>query len=254
MLSGLLASGAELLRRKLIGVSAVERPSRIQARNKIALSRLERKALKSIRILEKVESVGVDNLMAAPTTVSPLALHSTSVYSGHVRRSDSPMTQLTSLKRLGSDGQSGGSQQQNDDVVIHKDTIKAVLSKGLSHEPSTSNLSDSVSAEQPLPSSSLLNSESSASSKTAEIKGPTETSAVIADTCVRRMQRQKSRRHMNASGVRRADLGTVNRSTSNVPNNDLGNGLDGITKESSFTQGFVGTISSLIFGRKGGYT
>lgn len=238
MLSGLLASGADLLRRKLIGVSAVERPSRIQARNKIALSRLERKALKSIRILEKVESVGVDNLMA-PATVSPLALHSTSVYSGHVRRSDSPMTQLT--KRMGGDTSSSNS----DDVVIHKDTIKAVLSKGLSHEPMPSTSSTAEETTEPA---------AVANTKTAEIKGPTETSAVIADTCVRRMQRQKSRRHTNANGVRRADLGTVNRSTAAATNNDLGKDIDGITKESSFTQGFVGTISSLIFGRKGGYT
>lgn len=223
-------------------MSAVERPSRIAARNKIALSRLERKALKSIRILEKVESVGVDNLMMAPpATVSPLALHSTSVYSGHVRRSDSPMTQLHSLKRMG-----GGGSGANDDVVIHKDTIKAVLSKGLSHDQISATIPEATEPDE-------------ASSKVAvstEIKGPTETSAVIADTCVRRMQRQKSRRHMHASGLRRADLGTVNRPSSSSTLSDLGtNGLsDAASKESSFAQGFVGTISSLIFGRKGGFT
>lgn len=247
-LSGLLASGADLLRRKLIGVSAVERPSRIQSRNKIALSRLERKALKSIRILEKVESVGVDNLMA-PTTVSPLAIHSTSaVYSGRVRRSDSPMTQLTSLKRLGERNEASGASV--DDVVIRKATIKAVLSKGLSDSRSTVSDSDSDASSVASTSSAA---ESPAKSKT-DVKGPTETSAVIADTCVRRMQRQKSRRNMNAQGLRRADLGTVdsNRRSSTITPET--NDLDGMAKESSFTQGFVGTISSLIFGRKGGFT
>lgn len=232
-------------------MSAIERPSRLQSRNKLALSRLERKALKSIRILEKVESVGVENLMAPPqppNTVSPLALHSNSVYSGHVRRSDSPMTQLTSLQRMGA----------SDDVVIRKETIKAVLSKGLSHDPMLQrHVESDVSDEES--DSSKPDASSIASTSTKDVKGPTETSASIADTCVKRMQRQKSRRSMNAKGTRRADLGTVNNNNNSSNNNSRPNERDlgtenAAVRDSSFAQGFVGTLSSLIFGRKGGFT
>lgn len=265
-ISGLLASGAELLRRKLIG-APVERPSRISTRNKLALSRLEKKALKSIKILEKVESIGVDNIMTPPTTVSPLALHSTSMYQGRVRRSDSPMTQLTSLKHLGGDtpGPSTGAvskKRGEKDVRIPKETIRAVLNKGLSvadeDTDSESNTSSVLSSdEQPIISSARHRSRSR-TSQTSTNKGPTETSASVADSCVRRMQRQKSRRQLihSGQGARRADLGTVN-TTHRTSMSDLGVVEKPQTKHEEggmFAQGVVGTLSSLIFGRKGGFT
>lgn len=238
-LTGLLASGADLLRRKLYGATPVERPSRAMTRNKIALSRLERKQLKSIKILEKVESIGVDNIMNPPTTVSPLALHSTSMY----RRSDSPMTQLTSFKHLsGSETET----HQTDEVVIDKDMIRAVLSKGLAS-------SDKSVMSESQPDTGSLDGDASNNEK--EVKGPTETSATVANSCARRMQRQKSRRNINGCGARRADLGTVNtmtrtntRELSTIPNKKVSEA------EGSFAHGVVGTISSLIFGRKGGFT
>lgn len=269
LISGLLASGAELLRRKLIG-APVERPSRLATRNKLALSRLEKKALRSIKILEKVESIGVDNIMTPPTTVSPLALHSTSMYQGRVRRSDSPMTQLTSLKHLGSDGAStSSSQKPGKDVRIPKETIRAVLNKGLAHpaadelgsDTDAESITSSVLSDEPTTSSGGQRRQRS-SSRTSQIgnnKGPTETSAVVADSCVRRMQRQKSRRHMinSGHGARRPDLGTVN-SAHRTSMTDLGSVDDfkGDSKqnEGMFAQGVVGTLSSLIFGRKGGFT
>lgn len=268
LISGLLASGAELLRRKLIG-APVERQSRLATRNKLALSRLEKKALKSIKILEKVESIGVDNIMTPPTTVSPLALHSTSMYQGRVRRSDSPMTQLTSLKHLGGDqvgpssSTTGASKKTGKDVRIPKETIRAVLNKGLanpadelgSDTDSESITSSVLSDERPTTSTANQHHNRHRSSN----KGLTETSAVVADSCVRRMQRQKSRRQMinNGNGARRADLGTVN-SAHRTSMTDLGS-VDGYKSDSKqneglFAQGVVGTLSSLIFGRKGGFT
>lgn len=55
-----------------------------------------------------------------------------------------------------------------------------------------------------------------------------------------KIQRQKSRRNMNATG-QRMDLGTVN--TSKSPDSK---------EEKSLVGGFVGSISSIFFGRKGG--
>uniref|UniRef100_A0A336LLR6 CSON011190 protein n=1 Tax=Culicoides sonorensis TaxID=179676 RepID=A0A336LLR6_CULSO len=273
LISGLLASGAELLRRKLIG-GPVERPSRIATRNKLALSRLEKKALRSIKILEKVESIGVDNIMApssSSSTISPLALHSTSMYQGRVRRSDSPMTQLTSLKHLSGESSSSGasSSTNSGNVRIPKETIRAVLNKGLAVNPADELDSDtdsisvtsSVLSDEQQPSTSRNDSRHRRTTQTNNnnTKGPTETSAVVADSCVRRMQRQKSRRQMMNSGhgSRRADLGTVN-SSHRASVNDLGS-VDGYKTDSKqneglFAQGVVGTISSLIFGRKGGFT
>ncbi|XP_063702588.1 trafficking kinesin-binding protein milt isoform X2 [Culicoides brevitarsis] len=275
LISGLLASGAELLRRKLIGVP-VERPSRLAARNKLALSRLEKKALKSIKILEKVESIGVDNIMAPPTTVSPLALHSTSMYQGRVRRSDSPMTQLT--KHLGSDASSSSTgaiskKPPRPEVTrIPKETIRAVLNKGLAAadddmdtDTESSVTSSVLSSDEPKAvavsrhrSRSRSSHNNASNSGAATKKGPTETSASVADSCVRRMQRQKSRRQLihGGQGARRADLGTVN-STHRSSMQDLGN-VENQKPETHeggiFAQGVVGTLSSLIFGRKGGFT
>lgn len=55
-----------------------------------------------------------------------------------------------------------------------------------------------------------------------------------------KFQRQKSRRNMNGTG-QRSDLGTVNVSKSPETK-----------EEKSLVGGFVGSISSIFFGRKGG--
>lgn len=62
-----------------------------------------------------------------------------------------------------------------------------------------------------------------------------------------RVSRQKSRRNlMNGSSGQRQDLGTVN------VRNDLGKIEQPKVEEKSLVEGFVGSISSLLFGRKGG--
>jgi hypothetical protein len=59
-----------------------------------------------------------------------------------------------------------------------------------------------------------------------------------------KMQRQKSRRSINAG--QRRDLGTVNNTSK------LEKGSDKEKSEKSLVGGFVGSISSIFFGRKGG--
>lgn len=295
LLSGLLASGADILRKKFAvassspssgGPSEMERPSRLTARNKLALTRLEKKALRSIKIMEKVESMGVDNFMhhGGHHGISPLALHgSSALYTSTVRgRTSSPMAQLTSLKHL----QDNRKQQGQDELLIDKETIKKVLSKGLSHEglkhissgsSDASGASSSSSTSGVYPDSDSGSSASVAAVKTAVVKGKQESAAAASASAARlkQMQRQKSRRSLmnGANGSQRPDLGTVNGSSRPGVRPDLGTvggaaGGSNKTKSNSkneatatvpvpeqarsIGQSVYGTISSLLFGRKGG--
>lgn len=297
LLSGLLASGADILRKKFAVASsspggvadAIERPSRLTARNKLALTRLEKKALRSIKIMEKVESMGVDNFMhGGGHGISPLALHgSSALYTSTVRgRTSSPMAQLTSLKHL---QDSRKQQQGQDELLIDKETIKKVLSKGLSHEGLkhiSSGSSEASGASSSAGSSTTSgvypdsDSGSSSASGAAIMKKPEklESSASTTTSAVRlkQMQRQKSRRSLmnGANGSQRPDLGTVNGSSRPGVRPDLGTvggAASNKTKSNSKTdsaaatapaqvpeqsrsigQSVYGTISSLLFGRKGG--
>lgn len=300
LLSGLLASGADILRKKFAVASsspgigdAIERPSRLTARNKLALTRLEKKALRSIKIMEKVESMGVDNFMhGGGHGISPLALHgSSALYTSTVRgRTSSPMAQLTSLKHL---QDSRKQQQGQDELLIDKETIKKVLSKGLSHEGLkhiSSGSSEASGASSSAGSSTTSgvypdsdSGSSSASGAVAVLKGKgkpekQESSAAAATSAARlkQMQRQKSRRSLlnGANGSQRPDLGTVNGSSRPGVRPDLGTvggAASNKTKSNSKTdsaaaaapaqvpeqsrsigQSVYGTISSLLFGRKGG--
>ncbi|XP_015586162.1 trafficking kinesin-binding protein milt isoform X2 [Cephus cinctus] len=88
---GLFSSGAELLKRTF----SSEPPKR--KRSKPALSRSDKKALTGIRLVEKLERIGIDTIMAttASASISPLALQGAL----YTRRSmESPMAQLTFLK------------------------------------------------------------------------------------------------------------------------------------------------------------
>nr|CAD7198402.1 unnamed protein product [Timema douglasi] len=90
-----LNSGADLLRRTLIGEADRGKARKIK-RNKMALSRSDRKALTGIRLVEKLERIGLETIMS--TTASAM---STLTLQGalYTRRTNkSPMTQLTSLK------------------------------------------------------------------------------------------------------------------------------------------------------------
>ncbi|XP_052868113.1 trafficking kinesin-binding protein milt [Anopheles cruzii] len=313
LLSGLLASGADILRKRFaatndgagegssstIGTTNVgavsERPSRIISRNKVALSRLEKKALRSIKIMEKVESIGLENIMlpAHPhgPGISPLALHGSSALYTSTGRGRSPMAQLTSLKHLQDQRRKQQQQQPQDELTIDKETIKAVLSKGLSHDSLKSMASSGISSSGALSSSSSGYSDSDTSSVASDLsdhhhlgrvagKEPPMESATGAPTSspttaarLKQMQRQKSRRSLlNGAngGSQRPDLGTVNGSNRTAGiRSDLGTVASGKTASSNKTasaappqakeeasrslgQSVYGTISSLLFGRKGG--
>ncbi|XP_017757981.1 PREDICTED: trafficking kinesin-binding protein milt isoform X2 [Eufriesea mexicana] len=172
---GLLSSGAELLKRTFGGETEAKR-------KRTTLSRSDKKALTSIRLVEKLERIGIDTIMATTvgSCISPLALQG-SLYS---RRTGSPMAQLSFLK---SSMSSSGSQEK--------------LS------PSTSG--DSTSSKR----------------KMIDKKQ---------DESMANRQRRTGARAM------RPDLGQV---TSAIPVT--------VTKESP-AQSALGTISSLLFGRKGG--
>uniref|UniRef100_A0AAG5DHQ9 Trafficking kinesin-binding protein milt n=2 Tax=Anopheles atroparvus TaxID=41427 RepID=A0AAG5DHQ9_ANOAO len=306
LLSGLLASGADILRKRFATSTSnsssdpADRPSRVISRNKVALSRLEKKALRSIKIMEKVESIGLENIMLPPQHppgISPLALHgSSAMYStASAGRGRSPMAQLTSLKHLQDQRRKQQLQQDDDSMLIDKRTIKAVLSKGLSHDSlksmaSSSGASSGISTAM---SSSDSDSSSVASHDSHHDRGspPTANAAAASPTTAARlkqMQRQKSRRNlMNGAngGTQRPDLGTVHgpssgragvrsdlgtvaskqpsaaggKSTSTIKDNRKehvsGSTQAAAPKEESsrsLGQSVYGTISSLLFGRKGG--
>lgn len=161
-------------------------------RNKNAFIHLEKKALRSLRLLERVESLGLENIMAPSCRISPLALYSSNIYTSR----SSPMAQLTSLRNLG--------EKRNSD-----DNLKAHLASSSDESPTDPK-------------------------KHSERK-------------MSRVHRQKSRRNlMNGHSGQRQDLGTVNVRT------DLGKIEKPKVEEKSLVEGFVGSISSLLFGRKGG--
>lgn len=250
LLSGIFYSGADMIRRKLVGDSnGSERCSRsIPTRNKILLSRQEKRALRSLRLVEKVESMGLENIMhvTSNTTVGVSPLVRT--------RTVSPMSQLTSLKNI---------RRCDDPYAIDKETIKAVLNKGLSQESLFSESSTTSSIRNL--DLTLQEESNSTNSNITNTKTPQK---------IKQMQRQKSRRSLlNGGGAQRPDLGVVtNTSKSNIPkvgshshspnvmiqtsvrdSNDATFSVELVApQQTSYTQSFVGSISSLFFGRKGG--
>lgn len=167
-------------------------------KNKNAFMNLEKKALRSVKLLERVENLGVENIVTAScrlsAAVSPLALYSSNIYTSR----SSPMAQLTSLRNF--------TEKRNSD-----DNLK-----------------------------------SRASSIDKKLTDPNK----YPERKMSRIYRQKSRRSLkapltNGHSGQRQDLGTV-RST------DLGKMEKPKTEEKSLVEGFVGSISSMFFGRKGG--
>lgn len=256
MLTGIFSSGADMLRRKLVGDT--ERPTRLLARNKILLSRQEKRALQSLRLVEKVESIGLDNIMTThhPIGISPLALQASPALTGVRSRTVSPMAQLTSLKNI-------AHQSKNEELyIVDRHTIRAVLNKGLSCD-SLRNLDNDnskiINTENQLHSSDsnevtnerhkqYVNLSNNMNQNTTKIEHK-------ANVRVKPIQRQKSRRLNNVSSGQRPDLGTVsnrsrienNKNVDSQANSELTNNTP-----QTVTQSFVGSISSLFFGRKGG--
>jgi trafficking kinesin-binding protein 1 len=155
---------------------------------------LEKKALRSLKLLERVEHIGLENIIAPTCRISPLALYSSNIYTSR----SSPMAQLTSLRNL--------TDKRNSD-----DNLKSHTSSAGSEKSS------------------------------GDVKKHS-------DRKMSRVQRQKSRRNLtNGQSGQRQDLGTV------TVRPDLGKvEVPEKSEEKSLVEGFVGSISSLLFGRKGG--
>jgi trafficking kinesin-binding protein 1 len=210
-LSNLLSNGLK----KITGYEETpQRPSRLK--NK-ALSHLERRALRQIKIMDKVESLGLENIIptTSNTSISPLALHGTSAF---IRRTASPMTQLTSLKHI---------------------------KKPSGDDSSTVSTTSSTAPSDALDSSSSDISSTSAVSNQAREK---PNRRPLTEARLKQMQRQRSRRGLGQN--QRPDLGTVGTARPPQMRPDLGAVAKKEEKEERL--GFVGTISSLLFGRKGG--
>lgn len=273
-LFGLLSSGAELIRRKLVG-GDIERPNRNQQQQKqqkIMLTRLERRALRSLRLVEEVESIGLENIITTqPNAMSQLA-------SGIANRSASPMAQLTSLKNIHTN-----SNNIVSDLHFDRNQIKDVLQKGLhpqeppnsSSSKSSSNRASNISNQRDTKvrhddikqhQQKMHKLEDEAQSSTGSTMSGVDNSNVR----VKQMLRQKSRRNLKngqrpdlgtIGGRVRTDLGRVSPKQNDKPgSSSKTSGSKTIdkcqdTKESqqSITQSFVGTVSSLLFGRKGGW-
>ncbi|XP_065356318.1 trafficking kinesin-binding protein milt isoform X2 [Calliphora vicina] len=281
-LFGLLSSGADLIRRKLVG-GDIERPNRNQQhqkQQKIMLTRLERRALRSLRLVEKVESIGLENIITTqPNAMSQLA-------SGIANRSASPMAQLTSLKNIHTN-----SNNLVNDLHFDRNQIKDVLQKGLHPQelqtPTSSKSSVGGGAlrtsDQREPKlkegdtkqkqqQKMHKLDDDAQRAAGSIMSDLENSSIRA----KQMLRQKSRR--NLKNGQRPDLGTIggrvrtdlgrvspkqhdqplstrNKASGSISKQISSNNKDHDTKEAqqSITQSFVGTVSSLLFGRKGGW-
>ncbi|XP_067620408.1 trafficking kinesin-binding protein milt isoform X2 [Eurosta solidaginis] len=301
-LFGILSTGADLIRRKLIG-DDIERPNRNQAQRqqKIMLSRLERRALRSLKLMEKVESIGLENIIVAhPNTMSQLA-------SGIASRSSSPMSQLISLKNLHTCANS-----VVDDIHFDRDQIKTVLHKGLNtpksgrseeclfeNKSTTETERSTISTERTLKEQShpIRETQKETSITTSTTAATSSTSTT--ESRIKQLQRQKSRRNMkNGIAGQRPDLGTIGGgsggSGSGRVRPDLGKvssapsaavsatsankrtnssaaptttqvagaahakksgsqKLRETREQQTLTQTVVGTVSSLLFGRKGGW-
>lgn len=247
-----LYTGADMIRRKFVGSSDSDSPTRStrlpSTRDKILLSRQEKRSTqRSLRLMEKVESIGLENIMHTSPRyhggvgISPLALRS---------RTTSPMTQLTSLKNI-----SHQKRRSEDPYAVDRETIKAVLNKGLSHESLLSDITTDGST------TSSVTSPSDRVAIDSKIKSNQDESTKTPQK-IKQMQRQKSRRSLinGSGGGQRPDLGTVgpvtnisNQSTKQM--NELDSDVSSVvsvTAQQSYTQSFVGSISSLFFGRKGG--
>ncbi|XP_043461504.1 trafficking kinesin-binding protein milt isoform X2 [Leptopilina heterotoma] len=194
---GLFTTGAELLKRTFGSESATPIPTASQVKRKRAknpLSRSEKKALTGIRLVEKLERIGIDTIMSATTStnISPLALQG-ALYTR--RNMESPMAQLTFLKN---------------------------------------SMSSSFSQEKlDLSSSASSISENSISSL------PSDRSRGLSDS-EGKLSYGSSRQRRSGNRSTRPDLGQV-KPPAAPP----------VTKESA-AQSALGTLSSLLFGRKGG--
>ncbi|XP_023163030.2 trafficking kinesin-binding protein milt isoform X2 [Drosophila hydei] len=293
-LFGLLSSGADLIKRKLVGPSDVQLQrslSKQQHQQKVMLSHLERRALRSLNLIEKVESIGLENIISAQRGRS----------AGIANRSSSPLSQLSSCGSISGESLQSLHTSSNsivDDIHFDRAQIKGVLHRGL--KSPTPQVTSTMGVASGSATTSAYNSEDSddqgivlqlnakASSATTKMSQPAagataaaaaavtaagDVPSTASETRLKQMQRQKSRRNLkNGMAAQRPDLGTIaGGSSGRRVRPDLGKVSDGSasavgsatdakgndseskTAPQSITQAFVGSVSSLLFGRKGGW-
>ncbi|XP_017134455.1 trafficking kinesin-binding protein milt isoform X2 [Drosophila elegans] len=295
-LFGLLSSGADLIRRKIVGDQQQQQQQKQrsslsrQQQQKIMLSHLERRALRSLNLIEKVESIGLENIISAQRGLG----------SGIANRSSSPLSS-GSLQSLHT-----SSNSIVDDIHFDRAQIKGVLHRGLkSPTPAAASSSTPVAAGgvaiSTSSSTSAYNSDDSddqglvmkikpsksmaPTAKAAAQSQPnsgssasgTTTNGTASETRLKQMQRQKSRRQLkNGMANQRPDLGTISggggggggggrvrpdlgKVADSGSSSKLGSKLNAAkaaeeeAAPQSITQAFVGSVSSLLFGRKGGW-
>lgn len=263
-----------MLRRKLGGpysVSATspehnnDRPSRMSARNKVLLSRQEKRALRSLRLLEKVESIGLDTMMPSSASsiqqrgISPLALHTSAASPGFRNRTASPMTQLTSLKTgSGHNNIYGGGS--SDEEPARSVAFRSALSARDSLQSLSDSEGSTTSSAAPSKSAPASRRPTSISVTRSDAPAPKEKTTSPTEARLKQMQRQKSRRALvngqrpdlgTVGGKVRPDLGRV-AAPANASGADYDEPAPMTQQHQTMTQSFVGTLSSLFFGRKGG--
>ncbi|TDG44215.1 hypothetical protein AWZ03_009389 [Drosophila navojoa] len=293
-LFGLLSSGADLIKRKLVGPSESQLQrslSKQQHQQKVMLSHLERRALRSLNLIEKVESIGLENIISGQRGRS----------AGIANRSSSPLSQLSSCGSISGESLQSlhtNSNQIVDDIHFDRAQIKGVLHRGLKsptpQQPATtmgvasggSATTSAYSSEdsddqgivlqlkaRPQPAAAV-GSVGAAAAKAGvaptAAAAPVDASATASETRLKQMQRQKSRRNLkNGMAAQRPDLGTiagagsgrrvrpdlgkVADSSASVAGDAKGSDSESRAAPQSITQAFVGSVSSLLFGRKGGW-
>ncbi|SPP90037.1 trafficking kinesin-binding protein milt isoform X1 [Drosophila guanche] len=289
-LFGLLSSGADLIRRRIVGDQQQQRRSSLskQQHQKIMLSHLERRALRSLNLIEKVESIGLENIISAQRGLG----------AGIANRSSSSMSSGC-LQTLHT-----SSNSIVDDIHFDRAQIKGVLHRGLKSPTPSSSSAAAVAATTASSSTSAYNSDdsddqglmmkirpknTSSTTKTAAVAQLTDgassstgapSTSAASETRLKQMQRQKSRRQLkNGMANQRPDLGTIGGGGGGRVRPDLGRVADSgsgskattprsaasrrevaaaraeaeETAPQTITQAFVGSVSSLLFGRKGGW-
>ncbi|KAH8405180.1 hypothetical protein KR222_007481 [Zaprionus bogoriensis] len=298
-LFGLLSSGADLIKRKLVGspsdLQLQHNLRKQQHQQKVMLSQLERRALRSLNLIEKVESIGLENIISAQRGRG----------AGIANRSSSPLSSCSGDSR-DSRGSRDSLQSLHtssnsivDDIHFDRAQIKGVLHRGLKSPtpaPAGGNISSSSAYNSEdsddqgivLPLKKPKAKHAAATPAAAAAVGAGGASAAAAaggaagatasETRLKQMQRQKSRRNLkNGMAAQRPDLGTIagagsSGSAAGRVRPDLGKvagaqegdsaaaAASGKSSEhearaasQSITQSFVGSVSSLLFGRKGGW-
>ncbi|XP_047346911.1 trafficking kinesin-binding protein milt isoform X2 [Vespa velutina] len=223
----LLSSGAELLKRTFSSDSSQSQINKRTRTSKPSLTRSEKKALSGIRLVEKLERIGIDAIMSTTvgSSISPLALQGAL----YTRRSmKSPMAQLTFLKT----------------------SMPSSISQERLFSPSLASSSSSVSSESSSnPTLEHMNNSNKMNNDNVDNIGASVLSSgnSNSDSPVRSLIIEcalgtQQKRDSDGSKTTRSDLGKVK---------GAANTTTPVTRE-SITQSALGSISSLFFGRKGG--